>query len=249
MRLAVFLAAYPADTLIKVAGWHSDGETHVRCVLQASPWWVDPARRVDADGTLTIDCRGVLESEIRVGWRAGEVEDLEVMDDGPLLWFHGAHASIYGNAPLAEPDRFLVQLLDLLDGSGMGRPVTHVLGTTAEEWRRRVTGATPYLLLSAPRPIVDACLPFLDAQRADYFVLQSRDIAGRAPRPALQLVVAGESWIICQDATGEGDPPVGRPGRGGTRFAVRPCVRGGGARRTAPGPGFSRNARLPHGRS
>ncbi|HYW11503.1 MAG TPA: hypothetical protein VE871_06080 [Longimicrobium sp.] len=209
MHLSEFLAAHPADTLLRVIAWQSDGETHVRCVLQASPWWVDPARRLDSDGTLTIDCLGVLESEIRIGWRAGEVEDLEVIDeDHPLLWVHGAHASIYGNAPLPEPDRFFMQLADLVEGSGIGRPVMSVLDTTAEDWRRRVAGPTPYLLLTAPQPIIDACLPFLDAQRADYSVLRPQHCSARATSLPLQLVVIGESWVICQDATVEVVPPL-----------------------------------------
>ena len=209
MRLSEFLAAHPPDTDLTVAAWQADGDTHVRCVLRASPWWVDPAHRADAHGTLTIDCRGVADSEIRVGWRGRQVEDLEVVDDDPLLWSRGPHASIYGNAPLADPDRFLVQLADLAERVGWPRRgMTAMLGTSGEDWRRRVTGPAPYLLLMAPTPIVDACLPLLDAQQADYSVLPGARLAGDAKGAAPRLVVIGESWILCQDATVEADPPL-----------------------------------------
>lgn len=178
-------------------------------MLQASPWWVDPAHRADADGTLAIDCRGVVESEIRVGWRASEVEDLEVLDESPLLWSHGADAFIYGNAPLADPDRFLVQLADVAERVGWPRRgMMAILSTSGEDWRRRVTGPAPYLLLMAPAPIVDACLPLLHAQQADYSVVRPARLAADTAGAGLHLVVIGESWIICRDAAVEVDPAV-----------------------------------------
>jgi hypothetical protein len=135
------------------------------------------------------------------------VEDLEVLLDAPRLWAYGEHASIYGNAPLPGPDRFFARFADLVEhGLRMGVGTSTYLGTDAEEWRRRVTGAAPYLLLTAPVRVVEACLPYLDEQQAEYSVVRS---AGR-PSAALQLVVIGESWIICRDATVAAEPaPVG----------------------------------------
>jgi hypothetical protein len=205
MHLSQFLAAHPPDTDLKLASWQSDGEAQVRCVLRASPWWLDPARRGGVDGLLAIECRGVVESELRIGWRQSEVEELEVLDDHPLLWAHGEHASIYGNAPLPDPDRFFVQLADVLEQSTSGsRPVTPLLGATVVDWRRRVTTNGPFLLLTAPARVVDACLPFLDAQQAGYSVVR---YARAETTGALKLVVIGESWLVCREASVEVEPP------------------------------------------
>lgn len=208
-HLSEFLSDHPADTDLRIVSWESDGAAHVRCVLRASPWWVRPDRRADGDGTLAIDCREVLEAGIHVGWRQAEVEDLEVLLDAPLLWPHGAHASVYGGAPLPDPDRFFVRFADLVEhGLRTGQGTGAYLGTDAEEWRRRVTGSAPYLLLTAPAPVVEACLPFLDEQQAAYSVIRS---AGLPPAVPLQLVVIGESWIICREATVAMEPvAVGR---------------------------------------
>lgn len=135
------------------------------------------------------------------------MEDLEVLLDAPRLWTYGEHASIYGSAPLPDPDRFFARFADLVEhGLRTGLGTAAYLGTDAEEWRRRVTGAAPYLLLSAPVQVVEACLPYLDEQQAGYSVVRS------APRPsaALRLVVIGESWIICRETTVAAEPvPAG----------------------------------------
>jgi hypothetical protein len=199
MQLSEFLTVHPPDTDLRVVAWESDGAAHVRCVLRTSPWWMEPARRPDEDGTLTIDCREVLQAGLHVGQRQAEVEDLEVLLDAPRLWAYGEHASIYGNAPLPDPDRFFARFADLVEhGLRMGVGTSTYLGTDAEEWRRRVTGAAPYLLLTAPVQVVEACRPYLDEQPAEYSVIRS---ARRPSAAALQLVVVGESWIICREAT------------------------------------------------
>lgn len=208
MHLSEFLAAHPPDTDLRVVSWESDGSSHVRCVLRASPWWVEPARRADGDGTLAIDCREVLEAGLHAGGRQAEVEDLEVLLDAPRLWAYGEHASIYGDAPLPDPDRFFVRFADLVEhGLRTGHGTGAYLGTDAEEWRRRVTGAMPCLLLTAPAPLVEACLPYLDEQQAEYSLVR---LARRASAAAPRLVVVGESWIICHEATVAVEPvPVG----------------------------------------
>jgi hypothetical protein len=206
MHLSEFLATHPPDTDLRVVSWQSDEATHVRCVLRTSPWWVPADQRAAADGTLVIDCRGVVDSEIRVGERPAEVEDLEVLEDAPPLWAYGEHASIYGSAPLPDPDRFFAHFSDLVQHRlRTHRGTAAYLGGTADAWRRRVTSAAAHLLLQAPARIVDACLPLLDQQQAKYTVTRS------APRaaPALRFVVIGESWIICREAMVKADPPPG----------------------------------------
>lgn len=207
MNLSQFLASHPPDAILKVVEWTSDGAERVRCVLETSPWWVDSARRSDMDGRLVIDCAGVLEAELRVGQRQSEVEDLEVLSDDPLLWKHrGPSITLYGNAPLSDPAGFFAALSDVVEHRfGMDSSASTFLGAPFADWRGRMTGAAPYLLIGGPAPLMEACMPLLDEQGADYSVVRA---AGLMRDVVPQLVVVGESWIICHDAAVEVHPPI-----------------------------------------
>ena len=206
MDLAAFLADYPADTDLKLQEWHSEAEDVVRCVLRTSPWWVDRSKRGQDNGQLVIRCTGVAESEIRLGWRASEVEDLEVVNEDPLLWPYGQHATIYGNAPLPDPDLFFLEFTDLVEYHLLvNRNATSYLGGVSfSEWRRRVTEHTTYHLIEGPAPLMVKCKSLLDQQYAVYNLVLGPE---RPARP-MRLVWIGESLIICEGATVEATPAL-----------------------------------------
>jgi hypothetical protein len=208
--LSAFLAAHPPDTDLRVVEWGSDGKDAVRCVLETSPWWVPAEQRRSVDGRMTIECRRIYEAELRVGWRADEVEDLEVSAD-PLHWGDGPGATLFGSAPLADAAGFFGALTDLAAEFGGGTSALECIGGSYASWHARVTGTAPYHLLGAPMPVVDRCIPLLEERGAACTVLR-----GGSRASDLRMVVVGESWIVCAESTVVLDPPL--PGDGPERM-------------------------------
>jgi hypothetical protein len=176
--------------------WRSEGVEALQCVLETSPWWVSGDRR-NAIGRLVISMSGIVTSNVLLGWRAGEVEELVVLRDDPLLWPYGTHASIFGNAPLPDPRRFFAEFWDLAHFELRGRAAPAFFEFTSyREWARRVTEHNSYLLLDGPAPLIDATRRLLDAQGAHYRVL-----VGNERRTGNLLVVwVGESYVVCSEA-------------------------------------------------
>lgn len=211
MDLAKFLLEYPADPAdsgLQLHEWHSEANDFVRCVHYTSPWWADPSERAPANGRLVIRCTGVVESEIRLGYRASYVDDLEVLSEHPLLWQYGQHAKIFGNAPLPDADRFFLDFTELVESELhlFGRAASY-LGARFSDWRRRVTEHAMYQLLEGPAPLMVACQSLLDRQNAVYRLL----VGDEHPGPPLSLVVIGESFVICEGATVEVTPEPRHP--------------------------------------
>ena len=157
-----------------------------------------PHERQAENGRLVVECVGVVESNLRVGWRQSEVEDLTTSADDPLLWHYGPHASIYGNAPLADPGRFFLGFADLVQQRlRTGRDVAHYFDYAPfADWAHRVTQHSSFHLLTAPEPVIESCRTLLDEQQASYTVLRQSHRSGLP----LQLVTIGESNVICQSA-------------------------------------------------
>jgi len=194
--LAEFLTLHPPDTDMRVSEWHSSDPRRADCVIETSPWWVTAAERRGANGRLTIALNEVAESEIRLGWRANEVEDLEVLTSHPLLWTYGRHSAIYGNSPMRDPLRFFAQFADLVQQKlRTERDVQSYFAYEAvATWATRVAENRSYHILSAPTPVIEATKPLLDAQDVEYVVVGP---SRRDPDPDLKVVVIGESWVIC----------------------------------------------------
>ena len=201
--LAELLSGSEPDTDVLVQSWQTLGSEEVVCRLAvASPWWNNAARRAGKSGELTITCRGVCGGEIRLGWRAGDVEDLTVRADDARLWQFGTHGTVFGNAPMPDPRRFLVEFSDVLWArlaSGSADAIEYLGAGSLAEWEARAGGHANYALLKGPLPLLEAVAPLLDAQGVEY-----RVVAGPARDTGTRVVVdIGESWLVCAEAVAQ----------------------------------------------
>ena len=121
MKLDDFIDNYGHDTDCYVTHWDSDGEGFVICTLDACPWWMEEKEREGKRGIIKLTLSNIVESELVLGWRAREVEDLAVDKNGPLLWSRGEQAQFYGSAPLPKPEQFFVKVVDINKRYGINR--------------------------------------------------------------------------------------------------------------------------------
>lgn len=206
--LRAFLAQHPVDSDLRLLAWATDAGQSATCELATSPWWSAPSDRGPDNGRLRVILRDVAASEIVLGWRAAEIEDLDVTDDDPRLWHWGRHGRIYGNSRLPDPFRFYTQFAVALQDLRYPGGIAAVLGSgRIQEWVDRVSGPGAYALLDGPEPVVDAARPLLDAQGVEYVALFGPE-PNEAAR-ALLLVTVGESWVICGRADVEASLTAG----------------------------------------
>lgn len=196
-----FLEAHPPDVDMRLLSWHSDGPRTLRCVLEAYPWWRGEVDGPVAEVRLEIAFHHVHSSNVSLGWRAAEVEDLAVSADDPHLWAYGTWATIFGNSRLPDPRRFFAELYDLFHhelraGGAVAFPFEN---EPFAGWAARVTGSDTYKLLDGPAPMMEAACPLLDAQGVEYRLLRGAERS----TDHLQVVWVGESWVVCTDAVVE----------------------------------------------
>jgi len=198
VTLQDFLAEHPPDVDMRLRAWQADGADALRCVLEVNPWWREPASRGGANEQLVISFSGVCSSNVALGWRAAEIEDLVVLTDDPHLWPYGTHGTIFGNSRLPDPGRFFVEFSDLFYHelrAGGAVPFAFEL-ERVRDWSERVAGYQSYQLLSGPVRILEAVRPLLDAQGVEYRLLYGPERA----TDHLQVAWVGESWVVCTSA-------------------------------------------------
>lgn len=167
--------------------------------LDTNPWWRPDGERGAGDVRVRIVMRGVRASNIALGWRQSEVEELVVLTDDPRLWVYGTHATIFGNSPLPDPKRLFLEYWDLVHVTLHAEAAADIGDKFVPftTWAARVSGNRSYELLDGPLPLMEACRPLLDAQGVDYVVLKGPE---RQPDD-LRVVWIGESWVVCDEAT------------------------------------------------
>jgi hypothetical protein len=196
--LESFLAAHPVDTDLRLVNWAFSAPDTLTCALEANPWWLAPSERSVPDQRIVITMGQVRSSNIALGWRPSDIEDLTILADDPHLWAHGTHGTIYGNSPVPDPARFFLDFWDLVHfelhaADAVDSPFKV---TSFADWAKRVTSYNTYQLLSGPLPVLTAASRLLEAQSVEY-----RLVAGpERSTTDLRVVWVGESWIVCGDA-------------------------------------------------
>lgn len=200
LALADFLSQHPPDTDLTLIAWRTDGGKVARCELATSPWWVPANQRGADNGRLLITMREVANSEIVLGWRADEIDDIAISTDDPQLWQWGRHGSIFANSAVPNPPRFYAELAGAVQELRYPGGMEQVLGyERLSDWLARLGGRPPFHVLAAPEPVIEAARPFLEAQGVEYVALFGPEPTDAARE--LQLVSIGESWVICGHAT------------------------------------------------
>lgn len=153
----------------------------------------------DRSVQLQFSCQGVFESLLKPTSQALPISQIQILDDDPLLWDYGPRSSIYGNAPLPDPPRFLFDFIKLFQPKlrGARDPLRYLnWRENFAEWREFVYSRS-YLLLTAPQTIAEeTALLILDAQAAEYTVLPV-EFPPVTPGPKAVLRI-GDSWVVCE---------------------------------------------------
>ncbi len=176
----------------------------LRLRLLGSPWWEEAANT--QPGEISLICEGV--EELNLSLRAGTLcSGLHLSTDDPLLWEYGPFSTIFGTAPLPDPQRFFYEFYELVSHRlKVRRDPARYLNweSSLKEWEQYVYSRA-YRLLSAPAPIAEATIELLEVQAAEFTVLP--DAEGNAPgegerqevpASALQVLSVGSCWIVAK---------------------------------------------------
>lgn len=130
----------------------------------------------------------------------GELVEISVSSDHPLLWHYGSYKEVYGKAPLADPPRFFVGYYNIVNELfGEGRPINTYLRWpgTYNDWRVSVLNRA-YNLAKAPSELVPKITELLDDQAVEYTVLElsEKDDDKSVLSVTPQLLKLGKSWVI-----------------------------------------------------
>lgn len=196
--LVEFLASSPPDTGLRVLNWRSIGNNEIACEIEAdSPWWVASPERSALLGTLDVALHGVVASRVDLSAKSIDAEDLTASRDEPLLWSFAPKGTLFGNAPVDDSLAFVVELADWLIAQRAPLEFGEYFGFgTLGEVAARLTHRS-YKLLSGPMPLLNAAKQMLEARRIPHLLKP----AALARTPPLTAVWAGDSWVVCEDAT------------------------------------------------
>ena len=204
LHLRDFLATYPPNDEMRLLSWQAIGDDQLSCVIEALPWWRPTNEWSGKAQQFVLRFTEVQRSNVMLGWRTTHVEDLSIQDNSPYLWPFGTSGSLYGNAPLRDPQRFLAELTDLFHHA------LHATGaidfpfelTSFVAWADRVRNHASYELMTGPLPLLEAVRPLLEAQGLDYTL----HCGPERSTSHLQHVWVEESWVVCAHAVVEIDP-------------------------------------------
>lgn len=203
MRLSLreFLASFPPRADMRLVSWQTAGEDQLSCVIESLPWWKPTSEWSGPDQRFTLRFTDVQRSNVILGYHTAEVRDLRIQEASPYLWPYGIWGSIFGNAPLPDPRRFLVEFTDLFHHElhAAGALLFPFEPVPFAAWADRVGSNASYQLMDGPLPLLEAVRPLLEAQGLDYTLLHGPE----RTTDHLQHVWVEESWVVCAEVTVE----------------------------------------------
>ena len=198
MRLTDFLDQYEWDTANKISQfiWK---DSNLNFHIEGYPFWLSREIAKNKTGKLVIELVDVVESNINVNWDPEELENITVDSDHPVLWHYRPYSSLFGNSPLNDSSEFLFQFLRICSDLNLLRDPIQYLNAEfgLQKWKEIVNGNS-YLLVSAPKQIVESCKLVLDTSDVNYSLVEGPERKGTG---ANLVVWIDGSWIICKEAT------------------------------------------------
>jgi hypothetical protein len=151
--------------------------------------------------SLVINCRGL--SELQLSNPIGAASSLSVSTTHPLLADVNSWLAIFGQAPLPDPYRFLLEFYQLVQDrlSLAVNPVDYLnFQDSINKWLN-VVYSRSYMLLAAPAAVVEGVRPILDAQLAEYIVLAHKPPELKSPPSnRLQSSLSSADGTLCQQS-------------------------------------------------
>ena len=193
MSLVEFLEQHPLDVSAEILSWCSSDAGAITIELRANPWWLGASNRGSSeDGILTIECRRVEDSWIRIGYST-ECGCLLATHTHPRLWRFGTFGTLFGASPIIEPDAVLSRFTKAIEEDlDAGYTIVECIGVGIDEWLKVVSENASYHLLSGPLPIVERCAHVLDTP---YTLVRGPERSAN-----LTLVQVEDSFIVCSEA-------------------------------------------------
>ncbi len=187
------LPSKPDDLVVTVQSLRLEGDA-AKVKVELVPWW----QKGDEPVALQFQLNGVREIELKQPTIPFETTEFGVTADDPLLWNFGARSTIFGIAPLPDPYRFFLEFYRVVQRDlKLRRDPTEYLNWRSgmSDWLELVYSRA-YNLLTAPTAVVDAAVPLLEAQVADFQVLPLNEPTTLSePR----LLYFGDSWIVADE--------------------------------------------------
>lgn len=152
------------------------------------------------DTALNLTCAGV--EQYSFSGNTSSPAGLEVSKVHPLLWRYGPQATVFGTAPLPDPQRFFFDFYRLIREELQlpGDPALYLNGGQQFSRWLEFVGSRAYRLLTGPVPVTEGARELLDVQAAEYTVLPDETHSG--PRAEeLQVVQIGALQVVCRSSS------------------------------------------------